>query len=135
MRTVRQRKLLAGVVQLSIRYDDWSALSASRKLPQATAADDEVFSVILHLLEQLYRRRVALRHVGIVLSHFQRAQATPELFDPAEQLRRRSLYRTLDAIRDRWGHAAVVTGQSIELLGRLQRNDYGFILRTPSLTK
>ena len=66
MRAVRQRKLLAGVVQLSIRYDDWRALSASRKLPQATAADDEVFSVILHLLEQLYRRRVALRHVGIV---------------------------------------------------------------------
>jgi len=135
MHTVRQRRLLAGAVELSIRYDDWGELSASRKLSQPTTADDEVFAVVLHLVKQLYRRRVALRHVGIVLSHFQRGQATPELFEQTERLRRRSLYRTLDAIRDRWGHGAVVTGKSIDLLGRLERNDYGFVLRTPSLTK
>ena len=45
------------------------------------------------------------------------------------------MYRALDAIRDRWGHAAIVTGKSIELLGDLEQNDYGFVLRTPSLTK
>ena len=39
------------------------------------------------------------------------------------------------AAYDRYGHAAVVTGESIDLLGRLRQNDYGFVLRTPSLTK
>jgi len=135
MRTIRQRRLLAGTVELSIRYDDWRQLSASRKLSQPTTADDEVFTVVLQLLKQLYRRRVALRHVGIVLSRFQRGQATPELFESTERIRHRSLYHTIDAIRDRWGHGAVVTGKSIDLLGQLERNDYGFILRTPSLTK
>ena len=51
MRTIRQRKLLAGVVELNIRYDDWRQLSASRKLPQSTTADDEVFVMVLQLLE------------------------------------------------------------------------------------
>ncbi len=41
----------------------------------------------------------------------------------------------LARFRDRWGHGAIVTGKSIELLGTLQQNDYGFVLRTPSLTK
>ncbi len=31
--------------------------------------------------------------------------------------------------------AAIVSGESIELLGRVRQNDYGFVLRTPSLTK
>jgi len=41
----------------------------------------------------------------------------------------------IDTIRDRWGHGAVVRGRSIELLGKLRLSDYGFVLRTPSLTK
>ena len=58
-----------------------------------------------------------------------------ELFTGPDRLRRRSLYGAVDRIRDRWGHAAVVMGPSVDLLGRLQQNDYGFVLRTPSLTK
>ena len=135
MRALRRRGLLSGTVELSIRYDDWKSLAASRSLAWPTALDDEVLPTVRQLLERLYQRRVALRHVGIVLSGLQRGKRTPELFDQSELIRRRNLYKTLDAIRDRWGHGAVVSGKSIELLGRLERNDYGFVLRTPSLTK
>lgn len=135
MRTVRLGGLLARCVELTIRYDDWKQLSARRSLPRPTAGDDEVFALAAKMLEQLYRRRVALRHAGVVLSHFSPQGAEGNLFEPRTRTRRRSLYAAIDAIRDRWGHAAVVTGKSIELLGRLQQNDYGFVLRTPSLTK
>ena len=80
-------------------------------------------------------RRVSLRHVGVVLSDFSPAGSEARLFEPPARSRRRSLYAAIDSIRDRWGHAAVVTGRSIELLGHMQQNDYGFVLRTPSLTK
>ena len=135
MRTIRQKRLLAGAVELSIRYDDWQELASQRMLPKPTAMDDEVFAVVRRLLEQLYRRRVALRHVGIVLSHFVPAGTAAVLFEQEDRIRRRSLYAAIDRIRNRWGHAAIVTGESIELLGRLRQNDYGFVLRTPSLTK
>jgi DNA polymerase-4 len=135
MRTVRQLDLLAGSVELSLRYDDGKELAGSRSLPEPTAADDEAFAVVRELLGQLYRRRVALRYVGIVLSRFCPAGRTGRLFEPPQRARRRSLYRTLDAIRDRWGHAAVVAGESVGLLGCLQQSEYGFVLRTPSLTK
>jgi len=134
-RTARQIGLLARTVELSIRYNDWKESSASRTLPAATEADGELFPVVLELLEQLHHRRVALRHAGIVLSRFSPKSAQARLFEPAGHARHRRLYNAIDTIRDRWGHAAVVTGKSIELLGRLRQNDHGFVLRTPSLTK
>ena len=135
MRAVRSRRLLTRCVELSIRYDDWREQAARRTLSQATAADDEVLERLWVLLEQLHKRRVALRHVGIVLSSFSPAGEEGLLFEPDSRRRRRELYIAIDNIRDRWGHGSIVTGESAELLGQLERNDYGFILRTPSLTK
>lgn len=134
MRTVRQSHLVARTVQLVIRYDDWKQYEAAQSLEE-TQLDDDVYAVVENLLARLHTRRVSLRHVGVVLSNFRRSEATPSLFEPAGRQRRRDLHTAVDAIRDRWGHGAIVAGKSANLLGRLQQNDYGFILRTPSLTK
>ncbi len=135
MRTARNAGLMAKCVEVSIRYDDWKSDAASRTLPEASDSDDDVFAIASELLEGLHKRRVAMRHVGVALSGLSRGGGQPTLFDPAGHEHRHELYETLDAIRDRFGHSAVVTGKSIELLGHLEQNDYGFILRTPSLTK
>jgi DNA polymerase-4 len=134
-RTVRRAGLLAGAVELSLRYDDWKHRAAREALPDPTAGDQEVFAAVRRLLGRLHRRRVALRHVGVVLLRLGRDAADATLFQPLDGGGRRRLYRMVDAIRDRYGHAAVVSGKSLELLGRLEQNDYGFVLRTPSLTK
>jgi DNA polymerase-4 len=138
MRTARKAGLLAGGAELTIRYDDFKQLAASRLLPRPSESEDEVFAVVLELLNQLDRRRVALRFVGVALSSFSRAvpgRGERKLFEAAQEIRDRRLHGAVDAIRDRYGHAALVAGTSIELLGQLQQNEYGFILRTPSLTK
>ena len=135
MRTARGIGLQVGCVELSIRYDDWKQYAASRSLPSPSESDEDVFAVVLKLLERLHQRRVALRHVGVVLSHFSPAGCGRTLFESRQQIRDHRLHGTVDAIRDRYGHAAVVTGKSIELLGHLEQNDYGVVLRTPSLTK
>ncbi len=135
MRTARRLGLLAGRVEVSIRYDDWKELAASRTLEAPTGEDDAALAAAMGLLERLHRRRVALRHVGVVLSHFAPAGSETTLFTAPREARSRALYGAIDSIRDRWGHAAIVTGKSIELLGKLEQNDYGFVLRTPCLTK
>jgi len=45
------------------------------------------------------------------------------------------LCRSLDRIRERFGYSSVVSGKSINLLGKLPQDAYGYILRTPSLTR
>lgn len=135
MRTCRQAGLLAGCVEVGIRYDDWKQDATRRMLDAPTADEERVFETVTELFRKLYHRRVALRHVGIVLSRLASAADEGRLFESAETARHRDLHRAVDAIRDRWGHGAVVSGKSIELLGKLQQDDYGFVLRTPSLTK
>jgi len=135
MRTVRGAGLLTGAAEVSISYEDWKQYAVSRSLPAPTAADDEVLAVVADLLARLHRRRVALRHVGVVLSKFTRQADEGTLFEPESHRRRRGLHGAVDRIRDRWGHATIVSGESIGLLGKLRQNDCGFILRTPSLTK
>ncbi len=135
MRTMRRDGLLARTVELSLRYDDGRHRAARRTLCEPTADDHEAFETVLRLLARLHTRRVALRHVGIVLSQFRRRASRARLFEPPRRARAHRIYDAIDSIRDRWGHAAIVTGESIELLGSLRQNDYGFVLRTPSLTK
>jgi len=135
MRTVRRLELTVGRVELAIRYDDRKDFTASRSLPGPTQSDEEAFAVILRLLYGLHKRRVSLRWVGVVLSNFSPAGDQRRLFETRRQVRDGRIHRAVDTVRDRYGHAAVVTGSSAELLGRLKQNDYGFVLRTPSLTK
>jgi DNA polymerase-4 len=145
MRTARQAHLAAQCVEVRIRYDDFKSdarhggacrsRAASKSLPEPTDADDLMFQAVLELLARLHRRRVALRHVGVTLSRLTPRSGLRTLLGFADDDRRHKLYQAIDGIRDRFGHAAMVTGKSIELLGRLEQNDYGFVLRTPSLTK
>jgi hypothetical protein len=53
----------------------------------------------------------------------------------ADQRRELSLLESLDEIRRRYGYASVVCGRSLHLLGKLEQDDHGFILRTSSLTR
>ncbi|NLF30199.1 MAG: DNA polymerase IV [Planctomycetes bacterium] len=135
MRAVRQAGLAARTVEVTLRYDDWKSAAMRKSLPEATVRDADLYEAVLSLLRRLHTRRVQLRHVGVVLSGLGPADASGTLFDTPAETADRKLHAAVDAIRDRWGHAAVVKGDSIELLGRLRQDDNGFVLRTPSLTK
>ncbi len=134
MRAMRQLKLVSRRVDVSIRYDDWKPYSGGKTLAQATSSDTDAYDAVVQLFGRLHKRRVAIRHVGIVLSRLTPA-GQAMLFEPPARTRKNRLQGTVDSLRDRFGHAAVVTGHSIDLLGKVKQNDYGFILRTPSLTK
>ena len=84
------------------------------------------------LLWKLYMRRVTVRFVGSGFSNFQADEGQLELFTDASLAR---FHAAVDAIRDKFGHGAIVAGRAIDLLGKLPHDAYGYVLRTPSLTK
>ncbi|MFP4216144.1 MAG: hypothetical protein ACLFVH_09455 [Phycisphaerae bacterium] len=134
-RAARDDRLVAERVELGIRYDDWKQVNAARTLPDATDSEETLFAVTCELLDRLYTRRVALRHVRVILSNLSPAGDHVPLLEHATRRQERRLHAAVDTIRDRWGHSCLVSGKSIELLGELKQNDHGFVLRTPSLTK
>jgi DNA polymerase-4 len=136
MRAARRLGLGVRSVETHLRYADGRAESGTRTLPEPTVLDEEVFEQVLASWRALHTRRVNVRLVGITLSRF-----VPErdfrggLFADERRERKGRLYGALDRVRDRFGYGALVTGRSLDLVGKLRHDPHGFVLRTPSLTK
>ena len=135
-RAARALGLKPRTIGLRLRYADGAFVEAQRTPPVPTALDPEVHEVTASLLERLFTRRVRLSHVGVVLSRFALLDgAQLDLLAPSGQERAHRLVEGVDAVRDRYGHASLVSGRSLPLLGQLEQDRNGFVLRTPSLTK
>lgn len=136
VKTARQLGLKSRTVSVKIRYTDSGAPAMSRSLAAASDRDEEIFELARELLVRLNTRRESLHGIGMTLSGFVLDGAGQlDLFDPERGERLDRLYASLDRVRDRFGHSAVVAGRSIALMGKLEQDGYGFVLRTPSLTR
>ncbi len=148
--TARQLRLKARQLGVKICYQDGEEERSIRKLSEPTSLDPDLFVAAAAILRMLFTRRVALHRVGVLLAGLVTEDGLEQLslFDdtgtslqpnPEDALvtrrRKRRLIESLDAIRKRYGHASVVCGQSLNLLGKLEQDDHGFILRTSSLTQ
>jgi DNA polymerase-4 len=135
-RTARELDIKPRTVAVRLRYGDGEGDERERSLGQPSDSDPIVLELALDLLRRLFTRRVALHTLGVTLSHFTRGGGEQGLlFDEREAGRRAALYRAFDGVRDAYGHGVVVSGRALNLRGRLEQDRYGFVLRTPSLTK
>ncbi|MBI2900825.1 MAG: DNA polymerase IV [Planctomycetes bacterium] len=131
MRALRQLGLRVRTIRVSIRYSDWVQEERSASIAP-TGIDEEVLPAARRMMWELYTRRVTLRHLGVVLSNFRIEEPQGNLFEDGKLKR---LHEAVDRIRDKYGDGAVILGRAIELLGKLENDSYGYVLRTPSLTK
>jgi DNA polymerase-4 len=135
-RTARELGIRPGAVTCRLRYADGEWAERTRALAVPSDADPVVLASVLDSLRRLFTRRVALHGVGLSLSRFAAAGAEQgALFDEPEAGRRAALYRAFDGVRERFGHGVLVSGRALHLKGRLDEDEHGFVLRTPSLTK
>ncbi len=135
-RTIRQLGLEARTVTVRIRYAGGGGETTSRSLALPTALHPTIFKQALHLLDRIYTRRESLHLVGMALTNIAlpRPRQT-DLYEEDETARTEGLSEALDRVRDRFGFSSVMVGKSFDLADKLEQNDNGFVLRTPSLTK
>ena len=131
IRAIRKLGLRTRTMRIRIRYSDGEDNETSISFPP-TAFDEEIQPLARRLLWKLYTRRVTVRFVRSGFSNFQADEGQLELF--TDQTLER-FTAAVDAIRDKFGHGAIVAGRAIDLLGKLPHDAYGYVLRTPSLTK
>jgi DNA polymerase-4 len=134
-RAARGLKALPARVTVKLRYGDGSHEAASARYPGMSVRDKDVFALASDIFATMYRRR-RLRLVGVALAGLTFVETTQEtLYDAPREEKIEGLYLSLDAIRAKYGHSAVIAGRSVSLMNRLDRDSYGYVLRTPSLTK
>ncbi len=135
-RAARELGIRPRTVAARLRYSDGESAERAHTMPQPSDADPVVLAVVLDSAKRLFTRRVSLHGVGLTLSQFVPAGGEQgALFDERVAGRRAALFRAFDGVRDNFGHGVLVSGRALHLKGRLDEDEHGFVLRTPSLTK
>lgn len=119
-RRLRRKGLAGSCVTVRLKRDACTSRTAQARLDEP--ADDEflISPVAQRLLGQLWRPGDPVRLVGVGVSDFSiPAPRQLGLFDDPRQVQRqesmRTLHRTTDALRDRFGDEAVAFGRDIRL--------------------
>lgn len=134
-RTLRDLGVAARTVGCTFFASDSHGDGREKTLHSPTDLDSEIFETARTLLRAMHTRRVALHRVGVSVTNIAPLSARQGLLFDEGPERESALLKGMDGVRNQFGHSALVSGQALHLLGKLEQDEHGFVLRTPSLTK
>ena len=110
---LRRSGLKGRTIHLKLRYGDFTTRTAQTTLPEAADSTDTLVAAATTLLAGLWRPGIGVRLLGVGVSGFGDAPYQLELPAEGEQpldVRRKSIERTVDILRQRFGEDAVRFG-------------------------
>ena len=109
---LRRQGLLAGTVEIKVRYSDFRTVNRSAALPAASAGTRDLWTCASRLLEQqLARRGDPVRLIGMGASRLTREQsAQADLFEAETSARQRRIDSMVDAVNERYGRSGLHRG-------------------------
>jgi len=112
---LRKRGLAAKRVRIVLDYSDGRRMIRQATADPATTNDFRLFAVARTALEVAWKRRVRIRHLGLMCRRLTYPPAQMALFSEDEKEKRKSdnLIFALDSIRRRYGFNAVRVGRTL----------------------
>lgn len=118
--TLRRKSLRVRTITVKLRDHDFTTRSASRTLPEPVETDGAILGISRELLSGLRaKRRTPARLLGVALGGL--VEAVPDgqlaLFEPADQPedeRARTVTRTVDELKQKFGSRAVLPGRLLD---------------------
>ena len=109
---LRRQGLLAGTVEIKVRYSDFRTVNRSAALPAASAGTRDLWTCASRLLaQQLARRGDPVRLIGMGASRLTREQsAQADLFEAETSAHQRRIDSMVDAVNERYGHSGLHRG-------------------------
>ncbi len=101
---LRNEQKLTACVTVTVRYSDFDTKTRQKRIPY-TSLDHTLIATVMELFEQLYKRRVLVRLVGVRFSHLISGTYQMRLFEDTAEIIQ--LYQAMDAIRKRYGQNAI----------------------------
>ncbi len=109
---LRGHRLLAKRVSVHLQYIDGRHSRGDHILLEATDLDDEIYAGAARVLKRILTGRLAVRRVGVRLSHLLPAGPQLTLMDNGRQYdRKRSLISAVDRIRRTYGFSSISYGR------------------------
>jgi DNA polymerase-4 len=120
---------------LTIRYGDYETATGRESFRRPVESETLLREAGHDRLDRLYQRRLPLRFLGVELSPLVPPEREASLFADDELERRKRLRDVTDAIRKRYGFTSLLSGATLQLADRLERDRENFRMRTPCLTR
>jgi len=115
---LRNSNKLTSVVTVTVRYSDFDTRTHQKRIPY-TSLDHTLIETVMELFDQLYKRRVLVRLVGVRFSHLIGGSYQMRLFEDNAKLIR--LYQQMDKMRNRFGDDAVFRASTLGIKGAGQK--------------
>ncbi len=132
---LRQRGKQVRCVTLKLRYADFTTITRSHTLSQASHTDQTIFDTGTKLLKkELTQEKQPVRLIGIGVSNLIEPGRQLALLDASAQ-RLEQLNKAIDRIRNKYGFTAIQTGRTLPLKDIFPETDGGYTLHTPSLSR
>lgn len=132
-RRLREHRLFARTVELKLRYADFTTLSRSRTLPEATDLDADLIAVSRRLFRAAWKKGAPVRLIGMGVSGLDEAQGQISLLESGRKERARRALAAVDRIRDRFGEKSVqlAAGMAADDRERVHDNPAGLPGKAP----
>ncbi|MDI6814787.1 MAG: DNA polymerase IV [Dehalococcoidales bacterium] len=130
---LRQRGRQARCITLKLRYADFTTITRSHTLKQASNTDQTIFDTGLKLLNRAQQKQ-PVRLIGIRVSSLVEPGRQLDMLDSLAQ-RQEQLDRAIDRIRKKYGFTAIQTGRTLLLKDIFPETGEGYTLHTPSLSR
>jgi len=130
---LRRRALQTRRLTVKIQYVDYQMIDQAVSLDYPGDCEMEMFPQAARLFNELYSRKVGVRHVGVAASRLCPALKQENLFGRNLE-RQRNLNAGLDRVRNHFGYHAIFYGKTMPLKDKFREVSDGYELRTPSLS-
>jgi len=109
---LRRQGLLAGTVEIKVRYTDFRTVNRSAALPAASAGTRDLWTCASRLLaQQLSRRGDPVRLIGMGASRLTREESVQaDLFEAETSAHQRRIDSMVDAVNERYGRSGLHRG-------------------------
>ena len=112
---LRQQDLFGRTVQIKLRFADFSTITRSHTLPEATQQTKQVWQAVMALFDKAMQsesRRLRLVGVGVsgLSETAQRPQVQTDMFEQPKDTRQAQLDEVADAIKSRFGSGGIRRG-------------------------
>jgi len=132
---LRQQGKQARCVILKLRYADFTTITRSHTLTQASDTDRTISDTGLKLLNKaLAQEKQPIRLIGIGVSSLTEPVRQLGMLDSSAQ-RLEKLNKAIDHIRKKYGFTAIQTGRTLPLKDIFPETERGYTLHTPSLSR
>lgn len=111
----RRHKLIAGMVVVILRTQDFRHYAAELALSRPTNIPQDIIAEVRGVFSGLCKRGVEFRATGVALAELNPAVIQPDLFTSGARLQKMvKLYESIDELSDKYGKHTIFLGTSFE---------------------